>query len=223
LSVFSDYSNIKPTDRQESHMALDITRLVHPGHTALVTQECQTGIIGDKAVFPALAAECTELIPAIAALTAAARTSGVPVLHCLAVRRPDGLGANRNARMLAAAAKAPVQLTPGSPEAALHPGIGAHKEDLTFERLHGLGPMADTGLASVLRNLGVTTIVGVGVSLNVGMLNFAMDAVNSGFQFVIPRECVAGFPAAYAEAVLANTLGAIATVTTTKEITTAWA
>ena len=39
------------------------------------------------------------------------------------------------------------------------------------------------GIASYLlmRNLGVTTIVGVGVSLNVGMTNLAFDGVNHGY------------------------------------------
>ena len=63
-----------------------------------------------------------------------------------------------------------------------------------LSRLHGLGPMGGTDLDPVLRNLGVTTIVGVGVSVNIAMLNFAMDAVNAGYQFVMPRDAVAGIP-----------------------------
>ena len=49
------------------------------------------------------------------------------------------------------------------------------------------------------------------MSVNVGMLNFAMDAVNAGYQFVLPRDCVAGVPADYADAVLDNTLALIST------------
>ncbi|GAA4980356.1 cysteine hydrolase [Yinghuangia aomiensis] len=203
-------------------MALDMGTLLAPGTTALVTQECQNGVIGKQAVFPALAEQTQGLIPAIDTLCKAARAAGAPVLHCLAVRRPDGQGANRNARMFGAAAKAPVQLLPGSTAADVADGIEVAESDLVLTRYHGLGPMADTGLAAVLRNLGVQTVVGVGVSLNVGMLNFAMDAVNAGFQFVIPRDGVAGFPPEYAEAVLANTLNAVATITTTDEILAAW-
>jgi nicotinamidase-related amidase len=203
-------------------MALDLGTLLAPGTTALVTQECQNGVIGKDPVFPALAEQTQGLIPAIDNLCRAARGAGVPVLHCLALRRPDGAGANRNARMFGAAAKASVQLTPGSVAAEVAEGIEVADSDLVLTRYHGLGPMADTGLAAVLRNLGATTIVGVGVSLNVGMINFAMDAVNAGFQFVIPREAVAGFPAEYAEAVLANTLGAVATITTTDDVIAAW-
>ncbi|WP_406297283.1 cysteine hydrolase [Embleya sp. NBC_00888] len=203
-------------------MALRLEELIAPGHTALITQECQNGVIGAHAVFPALTAHTGELIPAVDRLAKAARRAELPVVHCLAVRRPDGLGANTNARMFGAAAKAPILLEPGSPAADVADGIAVEPSDLVLSRYHGLGPMADTGLAAVLRNMGVRTIVGVGVSLNVGMLNFAMDAVNAGFQFVVPREAVAGFPPEYAEAVLANTFNAIATITTVDAVLAAW-
>ncbi|MYS81328.1 cysteine hydrolase [Embleya scabrispora] len=203
-------------------MALRLEELIAPAHTALVTQECQNGVIGAQAVFPALTAHTQELIPAVDRLAKAARSAELPVVHCLAVRRPDALGANTNARMFGAAAKSPILLEPGSPAAAVADGITVDPSDLVLSRYHGLGPMADTGLAAILRNLGVRTIVGVGVSLNVGMLNFAMDAVNAGFQFVVPREAVAGFPPEYAEAVLANTFNAIATITTVDAVLSAW-
>ncbi|MFF7247813.1 isochorismatase family protein [Embleya sp. NPDC008237] len=203
-------------------MALHLEELIAPAHTALVTQECQNGVIGAQAVFPALTEHTRELIPAVDRLAKAARRARLPVVHCLAVRRPDGLGANANARMFGAAAKSPILLEPGSPAAAVADGITVEPSDLVLSRYHGLGPMADTGLAAVLRNLGVRTVVGVGVSLNVGMLNFAMDAVNAGFQFVVPREAVAGFPPEYAEAVLANTFNAIATITTVDAVLAAW-
>jgi nicotinamidase-related amidase len=83
--------------------------------------------------------------------------------------------------------------------------------------------MTGTQLDSMLRNLAVTTIVGVGVSLNIGMPNFAFDAVNRGYQFVMPTDAVAGVPADYAAAVLANTLSLVATLTTTAEVVAAWA
>ena len=59
---------------------------------------------------------------------------------------------------------------------------------------------------AVLRNLGATTVVGIGVSVNVGMTNFAFDAVNAGYQFVLPRDALAGVPSAYADAVIDNTI-----------------
>ena len=94
--------------------------------------------------------------------------------------------------------------------------------DVVLPRHHGLGPMTGTQLDSMLRNLSVTTIVGVGVSVNIGMTNFAFDAVNRGYQFVMPTDAVAGVPADYAEAVIANTLSLVATLTTTEAVLAAW-
>ena len=73
-------------------------------------------------------------------------------------------------------------------------------------RLHGLSPFQGTELDWVLRNEGVTTIVGVGVSVNVAIQNLTFDAVNASYQVVIPRDAVAGFPAEYVEMVFEHTL-----------------
>jgi nicotinamidase-related amidase len=73
-----------------------------------------------------------------------------------------------------------------------------------------------------VRNLGATTIVGIGVSVNVGMVDFAFDAVNAGYQFVLPRDAVAGIPEDYAEAVLDNTLALVSTLCTTDALVDVW-
>jgi nicotinamidase-related amidase len=204
-------------------MALDLEALIDPGHTALVTQECQRAVIGDLSALPELAAAARAgMIDNVARLTAAARSAGVPVVHCLAVRRPDGRGANANARLFGYMAKSTNPLHPGSDAAALVPEIAIEDSDIVLTRLHGLSPFHGTELDFVLRNLGVTTIVGVGVSVNVAMTNLAFDAVNSSYQMVMPRDAVAGFPAEYVEAVFAHTLGAIATVVTTEQVLGAW-
>lgn len=204
-------------------MALDLRALVDPAHTALVTQECQKGVIGPNAALPVLAeAAAARMIPNAGRLAAAARAAGVPVVHCVAQRRPDGLGSNRNARLFMGMLKTPVPLTPGTEAVEVIDEIGVAETDVVLHRLHGLGPMGGTDLDPVLRNLGITTIVGIGVSVNVGMLDFVMDGVNAGYQFVMPRDAVAGVPEAYAEAVLDNTVALLATMPSTDEVIAAW-
>jgi biuret amidohydrolase len=204
---------------------LDLTELVAPAHTALVLQEVQNGVVGSPSVLPALAdaAEAVGLVDNCARLAAAARASGIPVFHCTAETRDDGRGANHNARLFLGVNKAPVRLSPGSDAVRVPDAIGVAPDDIVLPRHHGLGPMTGTQLDSMLRNLGVTTIVGVGVSVNIGMTNFAFDAVNRGYQMVMPRDAVAGVPAEYAEAVLANTLHLVAVLTTTADVLAAWA
>jgi nicotinamidase-related amidase len=205
-------------------MPAALAELVDPAHTALVTQECQNGVIGEAAVLPELAAIArTTMRPNLGRLATAARSAGVPVIHCVAAFRADRKGSNTNARLFGAARKSTVSLLRGTEAVEVVPELGPDDGDVVLTRLHGLGPMGGTDLDPVLRNLDVRTIVGVGVSVNVGMTNFAMDAVNAGYQFVLPRDAVAGVPQDYADAVIDNTLCLIATVVTTDDLVDAWA
>lgn len=204
-------------------MPLDLATLVAPAHTALVTSECQNGVVGEDAIFPELAAAARgQAVQNIERLTAGARDAGVQVVHCLALRRPDGKGSNANARLFAAAAKAPVALTPGSEQAALIAELGPAPDDIVLTRVHGLSPMSGTDLDPTLRNLGVRTLVVVGVSVNVAITNLVMDAVNAGYQVVLPRDAVAGTPSEYADAVIDNTLSLLATVVSADDVLRTW-
>ncbi|MBV8928938.1 MAG: cysteine hydrolase [Mycobacteriaceae bacterium] len=203
-------------------MRIDFAELVAPGHTAIVTQECQGAVMGPDAGLAELAHEARRVaLPNITRLVPAARKAGVHVVHCLVKRRPDGLGANRNARLFMAADRG-VDISPESPGATLLPELGPEPSDLVLARWHGVGPMGGTDLDAILRNLGVSTIVAVGVSVNVAIPNLVMDAVNAAYQVVIPRDAVAGIPADYADAVIANTLSLLATLTTTDELIATW-
>ena len=68
----------------------------------------------------------------------------------------------------------------------------------------------------------MTTVVAVGVSVNVAITNLVMDAVNAAYRVVLPRDAVAGIPAAYAESIIDNTLSLLASVTTTDDLIEAW-
>lgn len=197
--------------------------ILDPATTALVTQECQGGVIGPQAGLPLLAEEARrEAIPNIARLLGAARAAGVAVVHCLIEKRPDNRGSNTNARLFMAAKSFAADLTPGSPGASVLPELGPVPSDLVLTRTHGVGPMTGTDLDSVLRNMNIKTIVGVGVSVNIAIQNFAMDAVNRSYQFVLPRDAVIGYPREYAESIIDNTLSLLATVTTTDAVIEAW-
>lgn len=203
-------------------MAVDLRELLRPDRSALVTQELQRGVVGDLSQLPDLAEAARDVLPRVARLVRAARAAGVPVIHCTALRRADGLGANRNARIFQYMARAPVKLLPGSEAAEIVPDIDVQPSDLVLPRLHGLSPFQGTELDFVLRNLGVRTLVGTGVSVNVAITNLALDAVNAAYQVVIPRDAVAGFPRAYVESVFEHTLGAVATLPTSDEVVAAW-
>jgi nicotinamidase-related amidase len=176
-------------------------------------------VIGPQSVLPDLASAASgTVIPNGARLCAAARAAGLPVVHCVAGRRPDDRGSNRNARLFGAMLKSPIRLDLGSPAADVVPAFEVASSDLVLSRIHGLSPMAGTDLDPVLRNLGVTTLIIVGVSVNVAITNLVMDAVNLGYQVVLPRDAVCGVPATYADAVIDNTLSLLASVCTTDDV-----
>lgn len=205
-------------------MALDLADLVAAPHTAIVTQECQEGVIGAKSSLPDLAAAAAAvgMVENVATLVAAARRCGALVVHCIAERRPDGRGANRNARVFRYAEKAPVQLLVGSEATRVLPEIGCEDSDLVVPRLHGLSPFHGTELDWILRNEGIQTIVAVGVSVNVAITNLTFDAVNSGYQVVVVRDAVAGYPTAYVDQVFRHTLGAVSTLCDSQSLVEAW-
>jgi nicotinamidase-related amidase len=197
-------------------LALDLGELVDPDHTAVITSEVQRGVVGKGPVLPQLAAAAEPVIASIARLVTAARAASVPVVHCTASRRPDGFGSNRNARLFVAMKGSEL-----APEVA--PEIGVDPRDLVLTRYHGLSPMGNTDLDAVLRNAGITTVIATGVSVNIAITNLAFDAVNAGYQVVIPTDAVAGLPADYVQAVFTNTLSLVATLTTADAIIAAWA
>jgi nicotinamidase-related amidase len=204
-------------------MPLDLAALVAPAHTAIVTSEVQNGVVGPRSALPALAeAAAATMLPNLTRLLPVARAAGVQVVHCTAYRRADGKGANHNARLFMGVRKSPVALLPGTPEVEVVPELGPHPDDLVLTRTHGLDPMAGTDLDPVLRNLGVRTIVVTGVSVNVAVTNLVMDAVNRGYDVVLPRDAVCGIPQAYADAVIDNTLALLSAVVTTDDLLEIW-
>jgi nicotinamidase-related amidase len=196
--------------------------LAAPKHTAIVTQECQGAVIGPHAGLALLAEEARRVaLPNIVRLLPVARAAGVRVVHCLVQRRTDGLGSSHNAKIFALG-RGEVDIVPGTPGAAVLRELGPEPTDLVLSRWHGVGPMGGTDLDAVLRNLEVSTIVVVGVSLNIAIPNIVMDAVNAAYRVVVPRDAVAGIPTEYGEAIITNTLSLLATITTTDDLLRVW-
>ncbi|MEU4204629.1 cysteine hydrolase [Streptomyces sp. NPDC026294] len=195
-----------------------------PATTALLTVECQRGVVGPDGALPELAeaARASGALVRVARLVGAAHDAGVQVLHAVAERRPDGRGANRNARLFAAAERLPVQQVVGTTAVRVAEPVPVSEDDLIVRRLHGLSPLAGTDVDPLLRNLGCRTLVIVGVSANVAIPNAVFDAVNLGYTAVVPADAIAGVPADYTAAMVRHTLALVATVTTTGDLLACW-
>jgi nicotinamidase-related amidase len=204
---------------------VDLTELVAPAHTALVTCEAQVGVMGELAGFPALHEACVErdLAGILGRLATGARRAGVPVVHATIAFRPDRAGAAFNTPLLAGQVRHGTLVLQGTPGAALVPELGPEPGDVVVPRMHGLTPFTGTELDAVLRNLGVRTIVAAGVSLNEGVLGLCLSAADLGYRLAVPADAVLGLPEAYGDDVLANTIALLASVTSSDAVLTAWA
>lgn len=204
----------------KSRRERELSGLLDPAGTVLLTVECQRGVVGPDAALPELAREArtSGALDNVARLVAGAHAGGVQVLHAIAERRPDGRGANHNARLFRAAERLPVRQLTGSSAVQVAPPIEVAEEDLIVRRLHGLSPLAGTDVDALLRNLGCRTLVVAGVSANVAVPNAVFDAVNLGYAVVVAGDAVAGVPADYTPAMIRHTLALVATVATTDEV-----
>jgi nicotinamidase-related amidase len=197
-----------------------LSELLDPDSTVLLTVECQQGVVGPDSALPELAEEARSsgALANVARLVAAAHEGGIQVVHAIAERRPDGRGANRNARLFRAAERLPVQQLSGTAAVRVAAPIEVTEEDFVVRRLHGLSPIQGTDVDALLRNLGCRTQVVTGVSANVAIPNAVFDAVNRGYTAVVPADAVAGVPSDYTPAMIRNTLALVATVATTDEV-----
>ena len=202
---------------------------VDPITTAVLTMELQQGVVGEGALLPALVEQvrAAGTVARAAQVCDAARRAGARVVHCTVEHRADGAGTTENCRIFAMAGKlrreqGVVPTEVGTPGAALVPALGPDPGDVVVARMHGMTPFMSTSLDQMLRNMGITTVVATGVSVNVGILGLCINAVDLGYQVVLVRDAVAGLPADYAEAVIDHTLSNLATVTTADELSALW-
>lgn len=204
-------------------MPIDLNELLEPSRSALLLMECQEGIIGGGGRLDALveAVVRQRTVEHIGQVLGAARRAKVPVFYLTVARRGDSGGAATNCLLLALGRKG-TPLIPGSPQHAVVQPLAAQNGDYIVNRFHGVTPFHATELDQLLRNLGVKTVVATGVSVNVGITGLTIEAVNCGYQVVIPRDAVAGLPDEYVTSVFEHTLRLLATITTTAQVVEAW-
>jgi nicotinamidase-related amidase len=204
--------------------------LARPEHTVVLTMELQKGVVGDLAILPALPVVVREvgLLEVAGRVCKAARASQIRVVHAMVEQRTDGVGQPVNSKVFAMLAKqraqtgsAPTDI--GQPGVALVDELAEQPSDVKVARMHGMTPFTGTELDAVIRSLGATTIVLVGVSLNLGILGAALSALDLGYQVIIVRDAVVGVPKEYGDAVLENSLAMIATIVDADELLAVWA
>jgi nicotinamidase-related amidase len=189
---------------------------------AVLTFEMQRGVVGDLYTMPVIvqAVKDSNLLPEIARLLGPARSAGLPIIHLTVARRPDRHGTYRNMPFVNQHMKTTKDagvMDIGMPGTEVVPELW-DPSDIVVQRLHGVSGFTDTGLDSMLRSLGKRTIIVTGSSVNRGVTGMAIEGVNRGYQVVIPREAVTGYPLEYRDMVLEHSLRQITTLCTIDEI-----
>jgi nicotinamidase-related amidase len=144
-------------------------------------------------------------------------------VHCTAENLPDGFGENRNARLFAVARKSGMRNAPGSDAVQPVREVGPEVGDLVLPRYHGLSPLSGSSLDQLMRNSGISTVVVVGVSLNIAIPSLVFDAVNLSYQVVVVSDAVVGLPVEFGAHMLTHSLSLVATNATTDELSQVWA
>ena len=204
-------------------MPVDLNQLLDPAHTAVLVMECQEGIVGGGAALGALgeAVQRHGTIGQIQRVLDAGRAARVPIFYLTVARRADSGGATANCLLLALGRKGE-PLLPGSARQAVVAALAPRDGDYVLTRFHGVTPFHGTELDQLLRNLGVRTVVATGVSVNIGITGLTIEAVNGGYQVVLPRQAVTGTPDEYVDAVLTHTLRLLATIASVDDVVAAW-
>ncbi|MEQ4718125.1 isochorismatase family cysteine hydrolase [Nonomuraea sp. B19D2] len=191
---------------------------------AVLVMEMQRGVVGDLTKFPDLVDACArhDVVANTARLLQAARSAGIPVIHCTAAFRPDRSGSHTdNCPFIVSLLKDPEHMLEGMPAAEVIPEL-RDGGDLESRRYHGFSPFTGTSLDMTLRSLGVSAVVAAGVSVNLGIPGLALEAVNLGYRVTVVTDAVAGIPEDYARAVLKHTISLLATRAGTADLVERW-
>jgi nicotinamidase-related amidase len=179
-------------DTSPAPLVLDVDR------SAVVVVECQNDLIhasriGERGIGNALATAVRDrqVLGHIHQILTAARAAKVPVLY-----------ANKESRPGMPVGDAPIYrmsrrqsiLQEGSWGAAVHDDIAPQQGDHVVRRVLSIDASYGSDLYGMIRALGRTTIVAMGVSTNFAVEGMVRGAVNRGFRVVIAEDACASAP-----------------------------
>lgn len=203
-------------------MPIDLSPFLDPATTAVVALEVQENLlIPEKSMIPGIAlnAQSIGLTDRLARLYGEARRVGAQMLYVLDDRRSDGLGAASNSMIGRAVKDGSDFFVHGS----VVPELAPEPSDIVIRREHGMTGFFTTPLDTYLTNLGIKTVILTGVSANIAVNGTAIEAMNHGYQVIVPSDAIAGDPPEYVEALLKYTIRNVALVALTQAVLDDWA
>ena len=196
-------------------------------HSAVVVIECQNDLIhasriGERGIGNALATAVRDrdVLPHIARILTAARRAQVPILY-----------ANKESRPGMPVGDAPIYrmsrrqkiLQEGTWGAAVHDDIAPQPGDHVLRRVLSIDASYGSDIYGLLRALGRTTIIAMGVSTNFAVEGTVRGAVNRGFRVVIAEDACASAPEDMHRFSIERILPLLATISDSEQIAAALA
>lgn len=193
--------------------------------TALVVVDMQNTFCHPHGAFARLGADVsplTAVVPAVAALVAAARAAGVPVVFVKHVLRPDyrdgGIIFNELKRPLRGAGA----IVGGTWEAELVDELSVEQVDVVVEKRR-FSAFFGTDLDIVLRSRGIASLVVCGVTTNICVESTARDAAQRDYRTFVVADATAEIDPAKHDHAL-TTLGyAFCRIVAGADVVQAWA
>ena len=200
-------------------MPLDID----PDRSALLVVELQNDMVhesnaGNRGLGATLAAEVARrgVLPRARAVLDSARGHGVPILYVNMCRKP---GFPRPpAPIYRRLARGPEALVEGTWGAEVHEMVAPRPEDFILRRTISFDGSYGTELYPVVRMLGRTTLVILGISTNFAVEGIVRASVNRGFEMVVVEDCCASVSQEMHDWTLRNILPVFATITSSDEL-----
>lgn len=161
-----------------------------PGRTALIVQDMQNDVIGERGAFadtgaPQHAAS-QDVVANVVRLADAARRAGLAVIHIHYVVEPGAAGLRQNAPLFRAIKEGDA-LVRGSWGAAPVEGVEPREGDHVIEKLRMNG-FFQTRLDILLRGLGIDTLVISGCYTNLSIEHTARHGADAGYEVVIASD-----------------------------------
>lgn len=201
-----------PKDLSVMEQPMSATFPIYPAHTAVLSMDCQTGIVSiytkdDKDAFLTRAASVLNH----------ARTTGFTVIH-VQVGFRTGLPevSSRNVLFGAIKSSAQHQKLFQEPLGAIPPLIAPKEGEIVITK-HRVSAFTGTDLAMILRANDIDTLVLYGIATSGVVLSTLLEAADSDFRSAVIKDCCADLDSALHDCLVTKFFPSRASVLTARE------
>ena len=193
---------------------------IDPKSAAMLIQDLQNDVIIEGGAFadsgaPAHAT-AQNVVENVKGLAAAARSVGLPVIHVWYIVEPGAPGLKQNAPLFEGVKEANA-LVRGTWGAAPADGLEPLDGDLVVEKMR-MNAFHDTKLDTLLRGLGVETLIVSGAWTNMSIEHTARHAADAGYRVAVASDGTSTVDEEWQNAALNYAMQNVATVGTCAEI-----